>query len=107
MTSLLLFRTVAILEGISFLLLLGFAMPLKYIYHRPLAVEIIGMAHGILFVLFCLLLAVVILGYRMPWKVGAIGFVASLLPFGTFVFDRYIVRRVEQSPVESVTNSPV
>lgn len=96
MSTLLLFRIVAILEGISFLLLLGVAMPLKYIAQEPLMVEIVGMAHGVLFILFCLLLAAVLYVCKLPVKVGAIGFLASLLPAGTFVFDRYLVHKVAQ-----------
>ncbi|MBF9224019.1 DUF3817 domain-containing protein [Hymenobacter ruricola] len=49
-------RLVAILEGVSFLVLLLVAMPLKYLAGQPQAVRPVGMAHGLLFVLYCFLL---------------------------------------------------
>lgn len=82
------FRLIAKLEGISFLVLLFIAMPLKYWADQPLAVKYVGWAHGVLFVLFCLLLLHVWIDRR--WGVGRVimAFFASLLPFGTFVLDR-------------------
>ncbi|MCF8257461.1 MAG: DUF3817 domain-containing protein [Flavobacteriales bacterium] len=83
------FRAIAFLEGISFILLLFIAMPLKYGAGEPLLVKWVGMAHGLLFVLF-LLLAVqqhVERGWSflsVTWKVIA----SSLIPFGTFYLDR-------------------
>ena len=50
------FRLTGIVEGTSYLLLLGVAMPLKYIWHMPIYVKVVGMTHGILFILYCLLL---------------------------------------------------
>lgn len=81
------FRAVGLYEGISYLVLLAIAMPLKYYADFPQAVKIVGMLHGILFVLYMLALAHVILVHR--WNIvkilGAI--IASLIPFGTFVLD--------------------
>lgn len=85
----------AILEGISYLLLLFIAMPLKYMYDMPFAVRIAGSAHGLLFVVFMVLLAVVYLRNTMTLKQCVAGFIASLIPFGAFVFDHYIKQRVE------------
>lgn len=87
-------RTSAILEGISYLLLLFVAMPLKYMYDMPFAVRIVGSAHGLLFVVFMVLLAIVYLRDTMTFKQCVTGFVASLVPFGAFVFDHYIKQRV-------------
>ena len=81
-------RRVAIWEGVSYLLLLGIAMPLKYAWGKPMAVKIIGMAHGILFVMFCLLLAWVWHKAKWPTPRVVILFIASLLPFGPFIADR-------------------
>lgn len=79
-------------EGISFLVLLGIAMPLKYLFHYPLAVTIVGALHGLFFVLY--LIAVVHAASVHRWSflrvLGA--FVASLLPFGPFVFDARLRR---------------
>lgn len=82
------FRKIAIAEGISFLVLLLIAMPLKYFANLPEAVKIVGWAHGVLFVAFLALAYEVktALNKDFLWLVKA--FIASLLPFGTFVFDR-------------------
>ena len=50
-------RLLGNIEGISYLLLLGVAMPMKYYFEMPMAVKITGMAHGVLFVAYCILLA--------------------------------------------------
>ncbi len=77
-------------EGISFLLLLGIAMPLKYIWDMPQAVRYLGMAHGFLFMAY--VYWVVMCGRNLAWSVKTIaaGIMASVLPFGPFVFDKRI-----------------
>ena len=82
------FRIVAIAEGISFLVLLGIAMPLKYFMDMPMAVKIVGYMHGFLFIAFVSLAWNVKneLNKNVIWFGKAL--LASLLPFGTFVFDR-------------------
>ena len=82
------FRFIGVLEGISYLILLGIAMPLKYLADFPHAVKYTGWAHGVLFVLFGVLLLKVWIEYKWSFKKTAVAFVASLLPFGTFVLDR-------------------
>lgn len=81
------FRVIGILEGISYLVLLGIAMPLKYFLDVPAAVKIVGALHGLLFVLYILALAHVTLKNR--WSIIRVigAFIASLLPFGNFVLD--------------------
>ncbi|WP_316763704.1 DUF3817 domain-containing protein [Pedobacter aquatilis] len=88
MSSLSIFRKVAVLEGISYLLLLFVAMPLKYYADMPLAVKYTGWAHGLLFVLYAALL--VLAWQEQKWKFGkaVLIFLASLLPFMPFVVDR-------------------
>ena len=81
-------RMLALSEGISFLLLLGVAMPLKYMAGLPLAVLVVGWIHGVLFTLFCLALAYVYFKHRWSFLRAAGVFVAALLPFGPFVIDR-------------------
>lgn len=72
------------LEGISFLVLLGIAMPLKHFFDMPKAVTVVGMLHGVLFIAFMYML------YRMydegGWKIKqcAMAFLLSIIPFGTF-----------------------
>ncbi len=87
------FRIIAIAEGISFLLLLGIAMPLKYFADMPMAVKIMGWIHGLLFILYgCALLQA---GIAPRWSLGkmTVLFIASLLPFGPFVADARVLRK--------------
>lgn len=78
------FRRIAIAEGISFLVLLLIAMPLKYFAGFPLAVTIVGGLHGILFVAF------IVLAWEVKKDLLWFGkaFLASILPFGTIVMDK-------------------
>ena len=80
-------RVVGFLEGLSFLLLLFIAMPLKYIWGNPLLVKFVGMGHGILFILFLIVLFAVCEKQKWSIKMFILGFIASILPFGPFVFD--------------------
>jgi integral membrane protein len=75
-------------EAVSFLVLLGVAMPLKYAAGMPLAVRIVGLAHGLLFLLFVMTLIRVTGEERWPRRLAILGFVASFLPFGPFWFER-------------------
>jgi integral membrane protein len=81
------FRAIALIEGVSYLLLLAVAMPLKYIAGFPEAVLAVGWAHGVLFVLFVVALAEV--SFKRRWRLVRIlgAFLASLVPFGAFVLD--------------------
>lgn len=81
-------RAVGFAEGVSYLLLLGLAMPLKYLAGLPSAVTYVGWAHGMLFVLFVAAVAVAARARRWGFGRVAKALVASLLPFGTFVLDR-------------------
>ncbi|GGB99534.1 DUF3817 domain-containing protein [Dyadobacter sediminis] len=81
------FRIIAFLEGVSYLVLLGIAMPLKYLAGIPQAVRVVGMAHGVLFVLFVLLLVQVAAQYGWSFKKSFLSFFSSLIPFGTFYAD--------------------
>jgi integral membrane protein len=91
-------RVIAFIEGISYLLLLGVAMPMKYFAGIPAAVKTAGWVHGILFVLY--LFAVAEVTVRRRWSVAPAlcAVVASLIPFGTFVLDARLRRegRVDQ-----------
>lgn len=83
-------RITALLEAVSFLLLLGVAMPLKYIWNQPLAVQLVGWVHGMLFVAFCLALANAFLRERWPLLRTSLIFIAALVPFGPFLIDRHM-----------------
>ena len=82
------FRTIGLIEGISYLVLLFVAMPLKYFYEMPEAVKIVGMTHGMLFIAYIILLAMAVEKYNWNIRYAIILFVASLIPFGTFYTDR-------------------
>jgi integral membrane protein len=88
MSSLNLFRKVAVAEGISYILLLTVGMPLKYWLNIPLAVKYMGWAHGLLFILYavCLIMA----WQERKWAFGKalIIFLASLFPFAPFIVDK-------------------
>lgn len=81
-------RWAGLIEGVSFILLVGLAMPLKYIWGQPKAVSIVGALHGALFIWFCLALARAMWVGGWPLSRGTLIFVAALLPFGPFLMDR-------------------
>ncbi len=81
-------RAVAAIEGISYLVLLFIAMPLKYLADLPLAVRITGSAHGALFLWGGLLVFEGIRRRGKPWSWGWVILAAALVPFGTFFLDR-------------------
>lgn len=85
-----LLRKVALLEAVSYLVLLGIAMPLKYVWKMPMAVSVVGMIHGALFVVLCWALIRVMTTARWPVMRAALVFVASLLPFVPFFLDRWM-----------------
>ena len=98
MTALNHLRLVALLEGTSFLVLLFIAMPLKYLADLPLAVRIVGSLHGGLFLLFLVALYRAASKRGWPRRRSLIAFVASIVPFGTFVFDRSLRREIALRP---------
>ena len=82
------FKLISILEAISFLVLLLIAMPLKYICEMPEMVRIVGMAHGILFVLY--VMGAYWMYEKLNWsfKTLMIVVLCSILPFGPFYADK-------------------
>jgi integral membrane protein len=96
-TSIAVLRKVGMLEGISLLVLLFIAMPLKYIWGEPIAVKIVGWLHGFLFVLFMLLVLRVYDQKGWPFKKVIYAFIAAFLPFGTFVFDKQLKEEEKRS----------
>lgn len=85
-------RVVSFAEGISYLLLLFIAVPLKRIGGHPEAVQILGPIHGLLFVWY--VLVVIQAKTEYGWSVGKTGLalLASILPGGTFYADHKIFR---------------
>ncbi len=91
-------RIVGFLEGISFILLVGVAMPLKYIGGYTNATWEIGMIHGVLFIAY--IIAVIPVKFELKWNIKTtfLVLIASLLPLGTFVADYKIFRKYQVRP---------
>lgn len=84
------FRLIAFVEGVSYLILLFIAMPMKYMYGIAGATKIVGMTHGILFLLFLYLLMEIRIKHNWSNLWVVIAFISSLVPFGTFFIDKKI-----------------
>ncbi|OYX23514.1 MAG: hypothetical protein B7Z06_10160 [Flavobacteriales bacterium 32-35-8] len=82
------FRVVAFLEGVSYILLLFIATPIKYFGNDPQYVKLLGMPHGLLFISYVVL--AIILKSELKWtsKQFAIVLLASIIPFGTFYVEK-------------------
>ncbi len=85
------FKLIARAEGISLLLLLFIAMPLKYFWKYPQAVKVVGMVHGVLFIAYVAWAIWVYMSLKWSIKTLAIIILASIIPFGTFyVENKYL-----------------
>lgn len=82
------FKIISTLEALSFLLLLGIAMPLKYIFEMPQMVQVVGMIHGILFMMY--VVAAYFMKEKLEWptSIFLIVLLCSVLPFGPFYAER-------------------
>ena len=85
-------RHLAIVEGISTLVLFGIAMPLKYFAGMPLAVRIVGSIHGALFVALVVMLLLAIRKVPISLGLAAAGIAAAVVPGGPFLLDRHLAR---------------
>ena len=85
-------RIIGFIEGVSFIVLLFIAMPLKYVFKMPEMVKQVGMMHGLLFVLY--VMAVVFAKVEKEWSFGKMGvaLLVSFIPFGTFWADSKLFR---------------
>jgi integral membrane protein len=101
-TSLSRFRIIGIAEGISFLVLLIIAMPLKYYAGLPMAVKYTGWIHGLLFILYVAALAQVSIVRKWSLLKIVIAFAASLIPFGTIILDARL-KKEEQGLTDAKT----
>lgn len=91
MMTISLFRWSARLEGISYLVLLCVAMPLKYLWQMPLAVQVVGMGHGILFISYVALLPSVRRRCNWDSRTTIFAGIASLLPGATFIVEKKLL----------------
>jgi integral membrane protein len=90
MTSL--FRLIALLEGVSYILLIFVAVPMKYLFGNTIFVALLGMPHGLLFVAYLFISFVI--KFRLGWSFQTFFIVlaASIVPFATFYVDRKYLR---------------
>ena len=82
------YRLTAFLEGVSYILLLFIAVPIKYLLNEALFVKILGMPHGILFILYILFSIIAKFKYNWNFRKFLVISIASLVPFGTFHIDK-------------------
>ncbi|PWH82336.1 hypothetical protein DIS18_08770 [Algibacter marinivivus] len=94
-SSLNIFRLVALLEGVSYILLLFIATPIKYLLGEPQYVKLLGMPHGILFVAYVALAVLFKKEFTWSNKQFLIVLVASIIPFGTFYIDRKYLKATQ------------
>ncbi len=98
MTLLKILRAVSLTEGVSFLVLLLVAMPLKYVWHWPLAVKCAGWAHGVLFMSLGVLTLLAMRRISLPFRTACIIGIGALLPAGPFFVDRRLRKLAGASP---------
>lgn len=84
------FRIISLLEGLSYLILVFIAMPIKYIGENPYPVKVVGMGHGILFILFCIFLFEALKKCNWSKTISIKYFIYSLIPFGFLVIEKSI-----------------
>jgi integral membrane protein len=87
------FRIVALLEGLSYILLLFIATPIKYLKEDPQYVKLLGMPHGLLFVAYIALAVLVAKNLKWNFKTLAVVLVAAIIPFGTFYVDKKYLKQ--------------
>lgn len=87
------FRIIAFLEGVSYLLLLFIAVPIKYYFEDPQYVKLLGMPHGLLFSIYIII--AFLIKNEQKWNIKSffIVIIASVIPFGTFYVDRKYLKK--------------
>ena len=86
------------LEGMSFLLLLGLAMPLRHYFQLNEPVRYIGMIHGVLFIGYIVVLLSTASKTKLPLWAMPGGVISAILPFGPFIFDRMLKKSINTRP---------
>ena len=87
------FRVIAFLEGLSYLLLLFIATPVKYLLDDPQYVKMLGMPHGILFMIYVVLAFMIRSDFKWNSRQFSVVLIASIIPFGTFYVDRKYLKK--------------
>jgi len=88
------FRLINKIEGISFIILLFIAMPLKYSFGYPIATKIVGMAHGLLVFVFLYQVLEAQKEAGFTWKETGLYTLLSLIPFGSFYTDKLLAKKM-------------
>ncbi|WP_428024917.1 DUF3817 domain-containing protein [Arcobacter sp.] len=88
------FRIISYIEGLSYLTLLFIAMPIKYIGENPYPVKVIGMTHGVLFILFMIFLFETMRKYNWENRFSLKLFVYSIVPFGSFIIEKRVKKLI-------------
>ena len=91
------YRLTAFLEGVSYILLLFIAVPIKYLLNEALYVKILGMPHGILFILYILFSIIAKIKYNWNFRKFLVISIASLVPFGTFYIDKKYLTKLNSN----------
>jgi integral membrane protein len=99
-------RLVLLFEGVSFLVLLFVAMPLKYAFGLPIFVRVAGSVHGALFLLSLVALFRAAAEREWPLRRSALAFVSSIVPFGTLFFDRSLRTEIAGLAAASAAELP-
>ena len=89
-------KIIAILEGISYLLF-AITVPLKKIYNYHWPNKIVGMSHGILFIMYILLVFINSRTQEWTWKTKTLLYLASVIPFGTFIAEKKILNNEQRN----------
>ena len=88
------FRLINKIEGISFIILIFIAMPLKYSFGFPIATKIVGMAHGLLVFVFLYQILEAQKEAGFTWKETGLYTLLSLIPFGSFYTDKLLAKKM-------------
>lgn len=97
------FLKTGLAEGLSFIVLIAIAMPLKYMAGMLLPVRIIGMLHGLLFVLYTLFLFQAAIAYKWSVLKTLFAFLLSFIPLGTFFLETLLRKEIKAIKVSSLS----
>jgi integral membrane protein len=89
-------QILALAEGISYLSF-GLTMPLKYVYSIPQPNLYVGMAHGILFIAYCVWVLRLHFALKLKYELTGLFLFASLVPFMTFWIDSKYLKKIHES----------
>lgn len=101
MINISIFKKLSIIEGLSLLILLCIAMPIKYIGGNPAPVSYVGMIHGILFILYVVYLLAISSELEWSFRFTFIAFISASIPFGMIYLDKKLKTQSNQKSISS------